>query len=779
MKGDPKAKDGVRMHLKLDFQGSEGKNPDVQAYLFSASGALVSTAPVDQAETALIVPPSLDGHKLRLVIGARPAQGAAALSLGELRRLGAWERDVRFLVNNPKLDVIIRRIDWERLFFCSCVVRGRLIKRVTLPDGTTATMPVCNARVTICEVDSFPSLIGRLPDRDIFRLRDDLLDLLRRHPIPRPPFPPEPWPGPFPIDPIGPVALNPQPLPPRPIGAGRMINPGLIAGFDPQPDPPAQILSTKARRALAVAQAASAQADTALMAASLQSQMFALTSSSVHSLRLSLIDLAPLIRHFICHWHWLHRYYTKDCIRTVEVDSEGRFETTIYYPCHGDKPDLYFSVEQLQNGSWVKVYEPSVACNTYWDYDCGSEVVINVPAAIGCFDPPVEIPPGVTLFVLPHRIGHTRIWGTPAGSPPAPVGWVRSDGFTDYSWGGWGVVRGAPFGGTLTFFQDDSYFIPTDTIKYYRYSFRRVGASGWTPMMTAPLFRQYREEYNDGTLPTYDYYQVGPNSVNDEHYLYEFKPQTPPSKPGDPAALIVREWTSTPLTEAAAYWDTTTAAPGVAHDALTDNAGDFEIKIEVFDKNGSLVTPGPSTFQFLALNADAVTTRLAQPGELLGGAFVFRVHVDNNPTFGDVLDPTIGGVGPNPNCGFLNYDPTSTTPVQISFRAQHRHGHAVWAFNIERGDFPVAGTGISPSPDASGNASPTVTTSPAGPYVLGLDGIYRHGFNRGELLGPCTDAAFAASVYVYGTATDGYTRLGYEHGDIYAFALAEAETSVP
>ena len=61
----------------------------------------------------------------------------------------------------------------------------------------------------------------------------------------------------------------------------------------------------------------------------------------------------------------------------VYTNHQGRFDTTIYYPCFGDHPDLYFWVEYCIGGTWTTVYAPPIACNTYWNYVCGSSVTIR------------------------------------------------------------------------------------------------------------------------------------------------------------------------------------------------------------------------------------------------------------------------------------------------------------------------------------------------------------------------------------------------------------------
>jgi hypothetical protein len=545
------------------------------------------------------------------------------------------------------------------------------------------------------------------------------------------------------------------------------------------------------RMTMAAPARASAQAGAAMSeAASPMVERAMLTLSAATSatqLRRHLVGIADLIRIHLCELRWIWSWFRVDCLWTVEVDEHGHFDRWIFYRC-GDQPDLYFWVEQQQSGAWVTVYRPSVACHTYWNYDCATEVTINIPAAIGCDDPPYDLPPGVTLFVLPYAIGNTPIWGKPAGSPPAPTGWVRTDGLTNYVASGLGTLYDAPFGSTLSLIHDDSYFIPSAGIKYYRYSFRRAGTSDdWTPIAT-PLGRGYRMEYSD-RLPTYESYPVGPFTVGAESNLFEFKPVTPPARPIDPATVVAREWTSGNLSEAAAVWNTMAAAPP-ASDPDPDQAGQFEVKLEVFSPAGVRVAPGPATFRFLALNADMVTTRLATTGvsaadpmEVFDDAFHFFVHVDNNGVTADIPQPSVNGVGADPNCGFLFYDPTDPADdVLIRFHADHRNDRAVFRFTIVRGSNVLPNATTPPAgstPDYVEVASAVAPLSPAPGYALSA-GYYERTFEPAELVGPCVNAAFAESLSVYGKATNGWWRIGYDAYRLIAFALAaQVEEKAP
>lgn len=712
----------IGLQVKLNFT-DKGDVPPLQAYAFTNQGKLLGSAPVEKGAAVVQVPIDLDGRMIEVIFGPLIEKGQPEPSSVSLKRAGSHANSVRFLAKTPSLELKIPGIIFPK--WCLCLVRGRLMKRVTLPDGTIKEQPICNARVHICEVDRIRWVIERLPDLDILRLREDLLRKLRVIPGPRPPRP-EPDPGPL------------KRLIKKPIESGESL---------------ATILSPVQQQTVA---------------------KLAL-SKEVAQFRSHLTDLSSLIGIYLCDLIYLWPFFKLDCLTTVEVDHGGRFSTTIVHDCK-DQPDMYLWVEQFQDGAWHTVYRPSIGCGTYWNYVCSTEIVLNLPQAIGCEEPTYDIPPGVTQFVLPYAIASTPIWGTPLGSPPAPDGWVRADGFLNYQSGsslGW--LYDAPFGGTLNFIHDDSYFIPSSNIRYYRYSYRRVnmaantGASDptWTPIM-APQARGYRMEYSD-RLPTYEAYPVNPVTIGLYSGLFEFKPQLPPVRPTDPPTVVVREWTSGNLSEVAASWNTLLPVPPLSTDNTIDTAGDFEIKIEVFDPAGNQVFPGTTTFRFLARNADGTTTRLSTPAEEAGGAYVFRVHVDNNYVTAELPQPSVNGVAASDDCGFLRYQ--SADSVHVQYVAAHPNNHAVFGFGITRGSngMPSAST-LDPYVEVAAANAPTTTT----PYLKVSD-VYQRDFTPMELVGTCVNAAFAASLGVYGKATNGDHRLGLDASRLIAFALAEEE----
>ena len=737
----------IRLQIKLVLT-DRGEAQNLAAYAYTGQGKPLGHAPMEKGAATVEVPAEFDGRMLDVVLGPQVDKGQPLPTLAGLKRMGAYTQPVRFLAEKPLVEIKVPSVVFPK--WCLCWVRGRLVKRFTLPDGTHKELPVCNARVHVCEVDRLSIVIPRLPDRDILQLRDDLLDKLRVVPWP---VPPRPWPDPGPLR--GPLT-------------------GPVAG-------PSQSPRT-ATMPVRDANAARAAAQTSgLSEAASQSVVALATSTSVAQLRARLIDLSSIIAIHLCDLRDLWSWFRVDCLTTVSVDSQGRFNTLIFNDCT-DQPDLYFWVEQFQDGAWTTVYRPGIGCGTHWNYACGSEIVLNLPAAAACEEPPYDIPPGVTLFVLPWAIAHVPIWGTPSGSPPAPFGWLRSDGYLDYiddvPTTSLGPLYNAPFGGTLNVIHDDSYFIPSSGIKYYRYAYRRVtsgsspnsGASDptWTTI-TTPLARGYRMEYTD-RLPTYESYPVGPVPVGAYSGLFEFKPQHPPARPTDPATVAVREWTSGNVSEVAASWNTLLAAPPLSADNTTDDAGAFEIKVEVFDPAGNQVVPGPSTFRFLARNADGTTTRLATPAEEAGGAYVFRVRVDNNGVNAELPQPSIGGVAASDDCGFLRY--ASGDAVHVQYLAAHPNNHAVFGFAIKRGShgLPLATT-LAPYVEVAAASAPTAST----PYTKSA-GYYQRDFAPADLVGICVNAAFAASLGVYAKATNGYQRLGgIDTWRWIAFALAEQQ----
>ncbi|HSC66244.1 MAG TPA: hypothetical protein VLC79_01025, partial [Cellvibrio sp.] len=297
--------------------------PELSVYAFHGKGTLLDVKPLEKDSLSLDLPASLDGQHIELVIAPGPDSETDIPSLASLKKLGGFSLRKRFLLEQPNLELIIPPYVFPRL--CFCWVRGRLVKRFTLPDGTVTERPVCNARVHICEVDTWRILLPKIPDLDIYRLRDDLLDKLRVIPQPKPPFP----------------------IPPRPL-------------FDDIPSLPSAAAPIAAGlRAAGIKRIAAEIKPVELLSSEHKQAVYQLAATdSIAQIRQSLLDLDLVIRPYLCHLHYLWRYYRAHCITLTNVDAQGRFNALIRHRCT-DQPDVYIWVEQLIGGVWQTLYRPS------------------------------------------------------------------------------------------------------------------------------------------------------------------------------------------------------------------------------------------------------------------------------------------------------------------------------------------------------------------------------------------------------------------------------------
>ena len=725
--------------VNAQFEGVTDKErpTDSAVYAFDAKGNFLASAPLDakgQAQLALATEST--GQAVRLFIGPRLEKDVKPTP-ALLQRYGALE-DRRLL--NPtsaaKVQLTIPSPIWKRWPFCFCVVRGRVVKRQPQPDGSTRDLPVCNTRVTICEVDMLPNIILRLPDPVAFRLRDELVrEITRPLPVlrPIPPIPPLPDPPPI-------LRLSP--------GTAGIAGGGLKASTTPQPD---------------VLAGAAANLPT-FDVKTLMSVRALASTVSVAELRPRLADLHLIIRPFLCLWDWLHPFFATrvDCLRTVPVNENGQFQTILTYLCAGDKPDLYFKVEQLQGGVWKTIYAPSVACHTHWNFNCGSEVtiVITDPSAIACV-PQDPVVTGETTWVMPYAVGGSPITGSPTPAPAAASnGWVRTDGFTNY-----GGITDAPFGSLLGFRMGYSNNITgSATIKFFRWSYRKVGTAEWS-QMNLPVSRHYVKTVPGAPNPIISFptYQLGPRTIGTQQNLYEFKPAAPPAPaPPDPplttTAWPIDNWFDDIY---AAFLDTL-SLPGMRQ----ESAGQYQIKLEVFGPDGALLSPtGP--FRFIVPSSidsnNTVNTRPATPGEIDGSGFVFNLQIDNNVCEAAIYPTSIGTSAVADGCGFLRYTP-GVGQFTLAFTARHPNNRAYFDFSVVRGMTGVAAASVS-NAEVGANA---------GPYTRDANSRFSHPFNQPELLEGCVNAAFAESLGVYAKVTNGWGRIGtgYDRSALAAFALA-------
>lgn len=728
----------LRLTFNLRFEGAkEGEDlPQAEAWAFDSNGAPLAHTHVRDGRAVIELPGRL-AHRTVRVFFAAGRKRSGRPTIAQLEREGAYEVRRRADPAAAEIEVPIWGPVWNRWFLCECVVTGRLVTNVTLPNGVVKQLPVCNSQVTICEVWPWWWIFERLPDPILWRLREEIVGLVAG---------PVPTPGPGPVENAGvrgALALRTSPP---------------VAAAPPAFRPPGSVGGRKAPRAAAAVQPSIPAISDPMVLDKVRSLSVA---SQAEHLRAQLIDLAPIFIDWLCWWDWFEPWLWVDCFETVSTDDNGNFFAVLWRPCIFGAPNLYFSAQQHQGANWVTIYEPWVRCGTWWNYDCGSTVtlVVTDPAAIPCApSDPVTPPDGVGSWVLVTAVGGSFVWGT-APLPAPPAGWVRQDGETDY-----GGEVDAPFGGYLGVRSGASIDIPSAAAKYYRWSYRKAGTTTWYPMSDT-VVRHYVKE-TPPHLPTFPVEVMGPFTVNGQPALYLFKPLSPPPPAATDPAGTVTYWPNDDLFADiySGYWDTT-ALPGGPLTA----AGVYQVKLEVFDENANLVAPGAGTFTFIVPDAvggdGSISARAADPSELDNHGYVFNVHVDNNPCGAAISAPTISGLGAADDCGFLDYD-SPTNPVTLAFQATHPNGFATFGFSTVRGANAVSAA------DASGE----VWAAAAGGFTGDGAGNFTQTLAASVLLGGCVNAAFAMDLDVYAKATTGWgDRISaYDASALRAFALALA-----
>lgn len=756
----------VALPIRVAFEGKPETPIETTLYAFDARGRLLGSSPLKEGQAQLQLPDD-QARQARLFVAptARAAEEKTP-TVATLQRLGAyepmWKYDPRARIH--ELAPIPRGV-WEVWPLCRCRVRGKVIKRVTVA-GVSVDLPVPMARVHICEVDAWPRLILRLPDPIVFRLRDELLRALERIPSPIPEPEPPPFLNPGFIDPapdlirqragFEAVALNPQPLPPVAVTQmGSRFNPGEAVGFNPQPDPPRIRPGLEVRGNLSDLVALNPQPlppnppDWAMLPVATRS---ALLSSSPTLVRATLAAQVELLRPWFCHWRWFWAWFHCDEVAVVDTDAQGRFDVPIWYPCFGDKPDLYFWVEYNLDGVWTTIHHPPIPCHVHWNYPCGTEVTIRIT------DPrvPTAQPPSTLAGTKVHVIRNGYEY----------VSQITAEGLT---------VNQAPFGGVIRPYVE---FAATELaaagITHYRWSYQRLTlgdgttavADSWH-VMGNTVNCHYTEIAGDGTWSIKPYL-LGPDPAIGSATVFKIQPQDPPLLVGS----LNGWWSlySMPDDEVSAYFNSA-AADAFGEDFV---AGRFKLKLELFrivgdapvlatlPRDGFVIPPNPPV-------TGGVITPVQAPDAMVdldaGGnvrAFHFTLRVDNHPCEASIQDTEVNGVAAGP-CGMIPFTPGAS--AELAFRAHHPHDFARFSFSTIRGSagaIAAATIGQTPVDAASANG---FTRNP-------VTSVFTKHVPVATLLGPCPQAAFAENLHVAATATDGYSQLWYlNRSDTKAFAL--------
>jgi hypothetical protein len=712
----------VHMDL-IDASGTE--QPQVTAYAYSQGGKLLGSKAFDARGNAkLTVPVVEEGSAVRLMVGPAIEQP----DIDELLRRGALEQHVRASPKEPKPSVTLT-IDpdiWRCWILRRCFVQGTLSKR-TVSGGITMDLPVCHASVDIWEVESWPITVTKLPPWLIDRLRHIVA-------------------GPVTPDPGDPVEFVPSTL---------RLQPALrpMSNSDPVP-----IDVRRAMRPSSVNPAANDEAVLAAVHAAAQSSELKYIAEVGSDLqwRQALQQRPDLVRPLLCYFYPL--FITKQKIATATTDECGHFRTSFFRGCQ-DTPDLYFSARQRLFGWFdITIYEPlPVACHTYWDYACGTQVTLitTSPFAITC-SPCGPVVAGAN-WVLFTAIGNTSInaifGGGAAGATSSNLGLLTS---------------GAPWGGMLRPRLDfDNALRETLGVRYYQLSWRKGTTGSFTPI-TRDVFRHYAHMV--GTDLVVEPYRLGPNYMTvggQQLALFEIPPALPP----------IGQWTvaNAVLDTENGEFDSVAFSPGLAFNpdgslvgGTSDGSGLYQIKLDLYDAAGNLVNVTAKGIDYYVPDSANLSgtihtvkaSTIVQPGGgtlVQGNSLVLTLHVDNNHCWAGIGAPSTPSGTADPCCGVVHYGPGAT--VTMPYVAYHPHSFATHGFLVVR-----SATSIITS--SGGVGSFAISRGVHDMMTLDLPAAC---INQPE----CTTAAFGERLDVYEMATDGWgSYLGYNDSDNRAFALS-------
>jgi hypothetical protein len=753
--------DRIVVEARLLDAGPGESGPELVAYLFGQGGRLLGQQAVKQGRADLSVPKLKEPERLRVMVGPAMEGEDSGRLLSNLTRLDAPIRSVRSDQIEGLLQIDIDRVLWG-CWLRTCSVRGRLLKRLDV-DGMTYDLPVCGAEVEIYEVDPVQVVLPRIPDWVLDRIRQIVLrplpwppPIIRRPPgIPFPPQPPGPGPDPAPyvgafedarsaLAPLEPAAMPPVPT--------RQELTRLVADIVDESAVRADAVSegpeAEVRRfefASGEARAPTAEMMTGALQALAETDAIRMAAGTdLAAFRSALLQRPELLRPVLC-WLW-PAAVTYQLVATVTTDECGTFRAGIYVGCSSDQPDLYFRAYRRFGTLRLPLYDPApIACHTWWNYACGSEVTLftTSPFAPTCSTCVPVIAPD--HWVLAMAVGNTSlaaIHGTGPDISSAPPGQTGANS----AWG-----EGAAFGGSLRLRFEFDHSLRSDVdVRYYRVRWRKVGSGNPWLDLDGAVWRHYAHWV--GPTLAIEPYKLGPQPVGSTPNLYEIPPAVAP----------VGQWII-----ADAVVDTTSAIfPSAALAPAGGGEGLYEFELTLFKADGSQVDA--ASLAALGINyriprtVDLTTTidtaDASTLGLVAGGRLVYRLRVDNNACVAGIDAPTLGGSAAADDCGLLRYGAAGDA-MELGYLAAQPNGFARYQFDVHRGAIHLA-----------------AVSQPSGPGTLPVGSApWTHAVatSAGQLLGTCTIAGFAETLYVYAHITNGWSRQHhYDASRVRAFALA-------
>lgn len=724
------------------------KNPEnLRVYVVDAAGQLLEEAPFKGYDAALKTSKGQLQSDSKLYIGPSFSKEAGIKKISErhLKKAGAFEASLRF---NRESVIDISRLpaglDIEFFPFRFCHITGHLNKNFTI-DGQVRNLPVCHARVHICEVDQLRIYLPPIPEYVVIDIRDwfkQILDKKLELEI-KPPIPPRP-----PVQPIAAIARGEkQSLPLRGLKASqKQLDTAKIKGLP--------VLSLEVQAGL--------------------------LSESVATVQETIRANYRILYPYFCYWpHYYHWFYFHQPIDTVYTDCNGKFDTW-YAILDDDQPDVYIWVEVLYNGEWVTVYRPGIVCNTWWNYACNTDIRITLtdPRVAPCSCSPLE---GSIVWI--RRVGNgtslRRIAMHATGSStPSPFADVR--GLTN-NLGVLGNNYVSPFTGQFPFYVKFGDGFPSGTVTHYRWKYRRLTNADlvnvtetYTPQ-EGPLSRPFR--------------YIGTNALGEEVFYtgnYPLDVTVGSGKiykiPHDDASvdtgIVGAQWEmddveTISVLAADVRTDTDNLLNGLYEFVLelTDGAGNTQVvDASVFQVDSLLPSP-PDPASTPAGNVDPDYLVRNAVGNVIG--FRFLLRIDNDRTSGDIQEAIVrngDGTGSTTDtiCGFAQYRNKFDGEVLLRFTARQPHRYAGFGFSVTKGNGPSGG---------AASLSGQVPEPVAFTTVDGIPTSYQLSRTIVGLLGTCTQAAFAENLSVSAYHTNGSERVWqYDTSDTAAFAIEPENT---
>jgi hypothetical protein len=701
---------------------------DAHLYLFDKEGQLLESVPLKSGEAALKTKAGNIEGKTQMIIGPGMPEEFKGRKLNPvlMKKMGGYQPSVHLSIENEIIITGLSKFPFPPIWDW-CLITGSITKTFNI-DGQNKVLPVCDARVHICEVDRIWWWWQFIPIHIIDDLGRKLKEIVLNPTFPVDPNPPDP----------GPLMEIPD----------LRINPVM-------------------KKAMMMQAAPKTFSAESILPEHVQS---GLLSPSAPVVRDTIYKNFHLLHPYLCLWPWFWPYfYVCDEIATVYTDCNGRFNYE-YLNFTKDK-DIYVWVEVCINGQWVSVYHPSVPCHTWWNYPCGSDINISITD------------PRVLPCTCGQQLQGELVWFRSIGEYATALHIEQGDshtvalqgvnfpnvGCTDVT----DSNRINPFGSSLSFkllFGDG---LPKTGITHYRWRKTRIKDTALNNIMfpsTTSVNGLVQKTYFVITTDGMGHMHFETKAVtlgaegSGENIGYRIPHWDIYQDPGVPAAdkLLTIQWTSPD------FW-----SASLDSNTLTDGLWRFDLELLQLDGGGvfQVVEVPKQVFQVSDYNnsgnsVDApnqyLKISMGNPANAVN--LQVKVRIDNGHCHADIQDAniTINGVTEySGRCGFLHYTNVNQT-VHISFIATQPRNFARFSFSVIKGN-NTENPGISQS---------GYVLSSAGIYTLS-GGIFSDDVLVSQLLGTCPQAAFAENLYVYSLVTNGTRRLDeYDASDTNAFALS-------